>query len=430
MNQIVIKYSDPTERMRYGADLVFRVCLGLEVSWENCEEAENTEVSYIITYKSQSISCPIHSISFSQDEQALSSGVKWVESNGHKFPCEVLGLNDLQYDPLAVAIFSACRWEETMINERDEHGRYSGVNSSAHEHGMLSTPLVENMAHVLAEVLGVENIPSEKDYEYIPTIDIDIAYAFRGRSGLHNLAASLRDLVLFRFQNCIMRFKVLVIGHEDPYDSFKWLSDLHQSNSLPSRCFVLRADKIRPYDMGLKPVEVDVLIESLVVNWTVCWHPSYSATGNDSEVFSAEKNQFPCVSDEVRTHFLRGNTEIWPQLVENGITHDYSMGYPDLPGFRAGMSRPYPAFDLAKNKPLPLIIHPVAVMDSSLKSYMKLTPEEAIQVVGEISDSVKKVGGTMVTLWHNTSVSDFGIWKGWQVVYVQVLKRCLPCGHE
>jgi hypothetical protein len=427
MNQILIKYSSPTERMRYGADLVFRVCLGIEVSWENCE---NTEDSYVIFYKSKSISCPIHPISFSQDEQALSSGVKWVESNGYKFPCEVLGLNDLRYDPLAVAVFSACRWEETMSADKDEHGRFRGVHSSAHEHGMLLTPLVENMAHVLAEELGVENIPSDKDYEFSPTIDIDVAYAFKGRSGLHNLAASLRDLVLFRFQNCILRFKVLFKGDKDPYDSFKWLSDLHQSNSLPSRCFVLRAKNNRPYDVGLAPVEVDVLIGNLVENWTVCWHPSYSATGNDSDVFSAEKNAFPCASDEIRTHFLRGNTDIWPQLVENGIAHDYSMGYADLPGFRAGMSRPYPAFDLANNEPLPLIIHPIAVMDSSLITYMKLTPAEALQVVGAISDSVKKVGGTMVTLWHNTSVSDYGIWKGWQVVYVKLLKRCLLCGHE
>jgi len=429
MSQVVIKFSSPTERMRYGADLVFRVCLGLEVIWEDSDDATNSNDSYTICLGLKSISCPIHSISFSQDEQALSARVKWVESNGNKFPCEVLGLYDLQYDPLAAAVFSACRWEETHSDERDEHGRYRAINSSAHEHGMLSRPLVENMANALAVELGVEDIPSEKDYQFIPTIDIDIAYAFKGRSAVHSVAASFRDLLLFRFQTFTKRFKMLFMGATDPYDTYNWLSDLHQSNSLPSRCFVLRAERSRPYDVGLAPSQVDVLIDSLLKNWTVGWHPSYAATGNDN-VFSAEKNKFPCDTYEVRTHFLRGNTDIWPQLVESGVTHDYSMGYADLPGFRAGMSRPYPAFDLSKNEPLPLIIHPIAVMDSTLKSYMNLTPEEAVEIVSDISDAVKKVGGTMVTLWHNTSVSDYGIWKGWRDVYIDVLNRCLTCSHD
>jgi hypothetical protein len=430
MSHVVIKFSSPTERMSYGADLLFRVCLGLEVRWNEPNDVDHSSDSYTICYGPNSISCPIHSISFSQDEQAQSAGVKWVEYSGYKFPCEVLGLKDLQFDPLAAVVFCACRWEEIVSNEKDEHDRYIGSNSSAHKHGMLSSPLLEILASLLAKELGVEDIPSEKDYEFIPTIDIDIAYAYRGRGVLHSIGAGLRDLLLLRFQNLTKRFQVVVRGETDPYDTYKWLIDIHKGNNLPSRCFVLRAEKKSPYDVGLDPREVDVLISSLEENWTVCWHPSYASTKKDSLIFNREKNEFPSPTDVVRTHFLRGNTEIWSKLVEQGITHDYSMGYSDLPGFRAGMSRPFPAFDLHLNEPMPLIIHPVAVMDSTLKSYMKLTPDEAIQVVSEISDSVKKVGGTMVTLWHNTSVSDFGIWKGWQRVYVDVLNRCLPCSHE
>ena len=128
----------------------------------------------------------------------------------------------------------------------------------------------------------------------------------------------------------------------------------------------------------------------------------------------------------VRTHFLRGNTEIWQTLVKNGVEKDFSMGYADLPGFRAGISREYTAFDLKQNVILPLRIQPVAVMDSTLHTYMGLSPDEAIQKVQLISDEVKGVGGTMVTLWHNVSVSDHGVWKGWQRVYSEVVRRCIP----
>jgi hypothetical protein len=65
-------------------------------------------------------------------------------------------------------------------------------------------------------------------------------------------------------------------------------------------------------------------------------------------------------------------------------------------------------------------------MDSTLKSYLGLDAENSVKIVGEMSDAVRQVGGVMVTVWHNTSVSDHGVWKGWQSVYEDVVHRCLP----
>ena len=102
------------------------------------------------------------------------------------------------------------------------------------------------------------------------------------------------------------------------------------------------------------------------------------------------------------------------------------MGYADQVGFRSGMSKPYPAYDLATEQPLDLMIHPFAVMDSTLKSYLQLDTSEALSTVSQLSDSVREVGGVMVTVWHNTSVSDYGIWEGWQSLYKEVVLRCIP----
>ena len=39
--------------------------------------------------------------------------------------------------------------------------------------------------------------------------------------------------------------------------------------------------------------------------------------------------------------------------------------------------------------------------------------------------TVKEVKGTFISVWHNESLSDEGIWKGWKIVYEKMLKESL-----
>ena len=60
-------------------------------------------------------------------------------------------------------------------------------------------------------------------------------------------------------------------------------------------------------------------------------------------------------------------------------------------------------------------------MDVSLKFYLNLEVEAAIQRSKEIIDEVKKVNGTMITLWHNQNLTDDQEWEGWKQVYEAIL---------
>ena len=48
------------------------------------------------------------------------------------------------------------------------------------------------------------------------------------------------------------------------------------------------------------------------------------------------------------------------------------MGYADVVGYRASIAAPFAWFDLEKNEETALTIYPFAVMDVTLKNYMKL----------------------------------------------------------
>ena len=53
--------------------------------------------------------------------------------------------------------------------------------------------------------------------------------------------------------------------------------------------------------------------------------------------------------------------------------------------------------------------------------YVKSNSEEALSQIVDLMQAVKKVNGTFVSVWHNESLSDQGIWKGWRNVYEKML---------
>jgi len=60
-------------------------------------------------------------------------------------------------------------------------------------------------------------------------------------------------------------------------------------------------------------------------------------------------------------------------------------------------------------------------MDVTLKKYLGLTPNEAVERVQKLITSVKEVNGVAGILWHNSSFAPHEGWAGWQVVYEAIL---------
>jgi hypothetical protein len=99
------------------------------------------------------------------------------------------------------------------------------------------------------------------------------------------------------------------------------------------------------------------------------------------------------------------------------------MGYSGQPGFRASICSPFYFYDLDIDKQTDLKIIPFAAMEATFKYYLKATPQEAIKEINELIDVVKLVNGTFVSVWHNESLSEQGLWKGWKEVYINVLEK-------
>ena len=150
-------------------------------------------------------------------------------------------------------------------------------------------------------------------------------------------------------------------------------------------------------------------------------HPSYFSFLNPDQIEKEVKRLKNIINENVlnsRNHYLRFSIpQTYQSLIELGIKKDFTMGYQDALGFRAGICSPFYFFDLNADRVTELQIIPFAYMEGVLRDYMNLNIENAIDKIKVLKNEVKDVNGCFVGIWHNESLSDQARWKGWRKVY-------------
>jgi len=330
-----------------------------------------------------------------------------------------------KHDVLAASFFLLSRYEEYLEKSRDHHGRFSSSFSLMGKVGVLHRPLVDEWALELYASLRqlFPALPaSTKQFKQLSSFDIDVAYAYKGRNWWRRSRSFLNDLKKFNFSRIKERKQVLKGEMEDPYDSYAYLKSWHEKHKLDAHFFFLLGN-YGPLDKNLfhGRNELKDLINDLGSWAEIGIHPSMGANSNSRQL-AKEFKRFKKLSghsaESSRQHFLYLDLpHTYRHLIAQGVQVDYSMGYADHVGFRAGTSHAFRWYDLQNETQSELYLLPITAMDSSLMDYQGLSIEEAKRELQKLKEAVKKVNGTYVTLWHNHTVSDQGEWKGWREVF-------------
>lgn len=357
----------------------------------------------------------------------------YASFDGDKVPFAVYGQElDFPFDMLAATFYLVSRYEEYLPHIQDCHGRFQASESLATQCGWLQKPVVEIWAVQLAALL-TRRYPSfttpKRHFELETTIDIDAAYCYLHKGWLRSILGFLRDsLHRHDWHDVKQRWNVLTKKEKDPFDTFDFI--LHGMRTHPkSRLifFVLMADYAM-YDKPISYHEPDFLqlVRHLDDYAKMGLHTSYASFDNPEKIEQERTRLASTIHRDVehnRCHFLRlALPATYRNLLHAGIRHDYTMGYAELTGFRAGISVPYPFYDICSDHETQLLIHPFAAMDATLMRYMHQTPDEAWQSLKALMDAVATTGGTFSCIFHNENLSETPAWQGWQHVYEQVLQ--------
>lgn len=332
------------------------------------------------------------------------------------------------YDPFSAIFFMLSRYEEYIHKDRDHHGRFPAKSSIAYNNGMLQMPLVDiwmfDLAVHIKRFSGPDLYPDNSKAKIIPSFDLDNAYAYRGKGVLRNLGGVGKDIASGKVSYAKRRIDSLIGKQSDPYDSYDYISA--KIEDLDARFFVPVGDRAE-LDKNLPHTSVQLkqLIERLSAKWIVGVHPSY-ASNKDFKLLQKELGRINnLLGDETihsRQHYLKLEIpETYNRLAEAGILHDYTMGYADANGFRAGIARAYTFYDLEKEETTDLTVHPFMYMDGTYMDYMQCSLEEAIIEMRAIKRMCRKYGGEFMFIWHNDSLSNFGRWEGWQELFEESL---------
>lgn len=344
----------------------------------------------------------------------------------------------LPFDPFASAFYLITRYEEYNPGKRDEHDRFPDSDNLLVKNELHEKPVVDYMAYWIAGTITAifpEFKPRKRSFQFLTTIDIDNAWAYKNKSILIVAGGAIKAAIQGRWKEVVERLAVSMGLKSDPYDTYQYILKTYKELLNHILFFFLIGDRSNfDKNVSYKNKKYRELISGISSVCEVGIHPSYASNQNsrmvDEEIIRLE-NIIQKPVRKSRQHYLKLEFPgTYNKLAKSGITDDYTMGFASLAGFRAGTCTVFPFFDLSKNQSSDLMIHPFQLMDVALANYMHLNPEAAGELCQNLMKEVKKVDGTFISLWHNESLNDKGKWQGWQKIFEQIQQTGLNYSYD
>ena len=195
--------------------------------------------------------------------------------------------------------------------------------------------------------------------------------------------------------------------HNDPAFTFSWLikQDKQVENA---QCIYFVKDTLGKgydypqYQLDGKDFET---VEQMVSNSgaEIGWHGSYYGGDKAMKLLSDKAKRH-------RSHYLRCSIDRMQELVDMGVTDDFTMMFPDHVGFRLQTTRAVRWINPKTMELTNLVLHPLTMMDCTLSNanYMNLSEDEAYFECQRLFEKIHQNAGEVVLLWHNTIIADDG----------------------
>lgn len=336
---------------------------------------------------------------FEQGIQAIEIQVEaW---NG--IPCFFKSSSDskLPFDIFAAAFYLITRYEEMTVHLKDVQGSYAPKQSLAVRHNFIEMPVIDHWVFRLHQQLDAHFLDFPKLQKKNPKWKFIFEMALPYRYLKRSLFAAISDFfsALFRLHliHILNQFAVSLRLKKDPYDTygrFEYLSKIHHWEP---HFFVLYCDNtLYESTTNIHNASYQLLIKGLSDFSRVSLLLSYEAQRARKFLRKDISNlsnltHRPITAVRMHRGLVHGHRS-YSLLGDEEITSDFSMGYSDLIGYRAGTAVPFYYFDLANEIQLPLILYPVVATAVGLK---RQVPENAFLKLQQLYEQLP-----LPTAWH------------------------------
>lgn len=331
-------------------------------------------------------------------------------------------------DIFGSTFFMLSRYEELVEKKRDNHERFSGIQSLAFKEGFLDRPIIneyiEVLKYCLTNLWPDLKFKDRKKNNFI-TCDVDWPYNPSLYSSKHMARSFLRlllkDFDIVKALKCVYSFFLVKFGlnYQDSYiNGIRWIMDINELNSNKVAFYFITSktssfDTLKDKDFSSSYIR-NLFKEIKNRGHEIGIHPGYETFDNPKNFKKTVDNLRGFLKREGieqkniggRQHFLRWDASITPILWEaNNLSYDSTLSYADKSGFRCGICYEYTMYSLTNRKPLNLKQKPLIVMECSIIAdrYEGLGySDKSIERFEYFKEICHKFNGTFTLLWHNS----------------------------
>ena len=329
----------------------------------------------------------------------------------------------LPFDIFAASFFLISRYEEYLPHVKDDKGRYVASESLAYKNKFLQDPVIEIWANKFFIIIK-DRFPDIKSYKrsfsIAPVISVSQTFAYNQKGIIRSLGGVLRDVWFLKFKEVSDRLKVILNFSKDPFNTFDFLIDLQKRKQRDIRVVIGLGD----YSTHEKNISYNnpvhqKLIKHIADYIKVGLKVSYDAI-TDFDKLKKEKERIEVIINRQLKYSFCSFHKIrlpvaYRNLIELEVEEDYSLGYSDYAGFRAGTCTPFLFYDLDYEVQTPLMIYPISI------SYQSFVPGVDLETVKtrmlSILEKVKEVNGVFIPVFSNGLFSELSDHEKWKTIF-------------
>ncbi len=320
--------------------------------------------------------------------------------------------SDLPFDIFAASFYLLSRYEEYLPHVKDDFGRFPASESLAYKESFLRRPVIDIWAFKFFEVLKLkfpEIKTKDRKFESESVISVSHVFNYKNKGFLRSLGGVVNDLTKLKFTRVSDRVKVLLRLKQDPYNVFDDLIKFIKFYKA-HLTFMFQLSDYNAYDKNINHNRLNYIsIIKFVADYSkVGLRLGYFAV-KDQEVLKVEKKRFENIIHGPLQNVINSKYNLmlpmhYSSLNELDVPNDYSMGYPESIGFRAGTSTSFLFYDLNMEVTTPLTIHPYVFHSQVCHTS---PPEEIRDAMGTIIADLKEVNGTLRAIFKNRDFSQY-----------------------